>query len=131
MPRRKSKNLTVVELEIMQVVWDRGEVSVEDIQEALTKQGRELAPSSVRTMLSILGEKGYVSRKKAGRGYVYRARVSREKARRSIVAEIVQRAFDGSALGLVAALLDTRMVSKQDVEEVKRLLREREKEVEE
>jgi predicted transcriptional regulator len=129
MPRRKTKTLTEVELEIMSVVWDRGEVSVEDIQETLSKQRRELAPSSIRTMLSILAEKGYVSRKKAGRGYVYRAKVSQEKARRSIVSDMVERAFDGSALGLVAALLDTRMVSEQDVEEVKTLLREREKEV--
>jgi len=80
-------------------------------------------------MLSILAEKGYVSRKKAGRGYVYRAKVSREKARRSIVSDMVERAFDGSALGLVAALLDTRMVSDKDVEEVKRLIRKKEEEM--
>jgi predicted transcriptional regulator len=129
MARRKSKTLTELELRIMQIVWQRREVTVDEIETELEKSGWPLAPSSIRTMLSILSEKGYVSRKQAGRGYAYRAKVSRERARKHIASDVIQRAFDGSALDLVAALLDGKMVRQKELEEVKRLIRRHEKEM--
>ena len=73
MARRKSRTLTELELEIMQVVWDEEEVTSEVVASALAKTGQPLAPPSVRTMLGILQEKGYVSRRREGRGYIYTA----------------------------------------------------------
>ncbi len=128
MRRKKSQPLTELELEIMRAVWSTPESSVEEIRAALENAGRPLALPSIRTMLGILLGKGYVARRPFGRAHRYRAKVSQAEARKGILQDILQRAFEGSALSMVAALLDTRMVSKRDVDEVKQLIREHEKE---
>jgi len=129
MARRKTRTLTELELEIMQVVWKHGEATVEEIRRALDAENKPLALPSVRTMLSILQSKGYVTRREDGRRHVYRPRVSQDRARKSILKDVVERAFEGSALDLVAALIDTRMVSMSDVDEVWRLIRQARKDV--
>ena len=125
MARRKKNTPTEVELEFLQVVWDRDEVTTEDVQRALKKKGRPLADGSVRKVLSILEEKGYVSRRPQGRGFLYQAIVPREKANRRMVTDLLKRAFGGSAALMVASLMDSRAVSAKDVEEIKRLIVER------
>ena len=125
MARRKTKTLTELELEIMRVVWSKEEVTVEDIRRDLEGRGKPLALPSVRTMLAILQEKGYAARRPHGRGFAYRALVRREDARESIVRDVIERAFDGSALGLVATLMSGELVSKGEVRKVKDLIRRR------
>ena len=71
MPRRKSRTLTEVELEFMQILWGAGELTTEEVQSALRDQRRKLSDGSIRKMLSILVEKGYLSRRREGRGYLY------------------------------------------------------------
>ena len=127
MARRKTRTLTELELQIMTVLWRQEECSVEQLRDALADAGRELALPSIRTMLTILQDKGYVTRRAAGRGHAYRAKVSEEKAQKSILRDIVDRAFDGSAAGLVAALVKGRMVAKRDLDKIKKLIREHEK----
>jgi BlaI family transcriptional regulator, penicillinase repressor len=122
MARRKTKTLTELELEIMRVVWNKEEATVEDIRRSFEDQGKPLALPSVRTMLAILQDKGYVARRPQGRGFAYRARVPREDARESIVRDLIDRAFDGSALGLVATLVGGDLVSKSEVGKVKDLI---------
>ena len=130
MARRTSRTLTELELEIMQVVWEQGEVTVEGLIEAFGKAGRPLAPPSFRTMLGILQDKGYVTRRRTGIGrtYAYRAVVSADQAQKRILKDIVARAFDGSALSLVAALVNTGLVSPRELEKIRRLIRRRERE---
>jgi BlaI family penicillinase repressor len=124
--RRKSRTLTEVELEFMQVVWAAGGVTTEDVQNALRKQGRNLTDGSVRKMLSILTTKGYLTRSKDGRGFVYEAAVPADKANRRMVVDLLRRAFGGSAALMVATLLDSSDVSDKDVEEIKKLIADRE-----
>jgi predicted transcriptional regulator len=112
----------------MQVLWSRGDVTTEDVQAALRKQGRDLADGSIRKILSILKRKGHVERRKEGRGFVYSAKVPKAQADRSMVMDLMERAFGGSATLMVASLLDTRMVHKKEVEEIKRLIAEAESE---
>ena len=120
--RRKSHTLTQLELEIMLVIWGQDETTVNDISDRLADAGRPLALPSIRTMLSILQDKGYVERRKEGREYVYAAVVSGEQSRKCILRDIIDRAFDGSASYLVAALVNGEMVSKGELEEAKRLI---------
>ena len=127
MPRTKSRTLTNLELAIMQIVWNDGEVMVEDISQMLEKEGHPLALPSIRTMLSILQGKGYVKRRKVGRGHAYKAVIPQEKAQKNIIKDIVDRAFEGSAMNLVATLLDTRMVSEKELSRVKNMIRKYEK----
>ncbi len=126
MARKKSRTLTNVELEFMQLVWEGEEVSTEDIQEALRKRGRELSGGSIRKVLSILEGKGYVVRRKEGRAFLYRATVPADKASRTLVRDLLGRAFGGSAALMVAALLDSKEVDEDEMAEIKRLVREHE-----
>lgn len=127
MARRKSRTLTQLELEIMQAVWSQDEIGVEEIRKAFEDAGTPLALPTIRKMLSILQEKGYVTRRVQGRGHIYRALISEKEAHKGFLRDLVERAFDGSATNLVAALLQSKMVSKRDLEKVKRLIAEHEK----
>lgn len=124
MARRKTRTLTELELEIMQIVWKKGEVVVGDIRQATHKVGKPLARPTIRTMLAILQKKGYLKRRPQGRAYAYQARVSQDEAQTSIVRDVMERAFEGSALGLVASLLGGRMVPAEELGRVKRLIAE-------
>ena len=127
MGRRKSKTLTDLELEIMQLVWHSGEITVEEVSNTLKKLGKPLALPSIRKMFSILQEKGYVTRRPKGRGYAYRPLVSEAQAHKGFLHDLVDRAFSGSSIGLVAALLDHKMVPEKDLKKVKELIEEYEK----
>lgn len=124
MARRKSRTLTELELAIMQVVWGREEITVEELRQALKETGRALALSSVRTMLGILLDKGYVMRRRLGRGHAYRAVVGAEQAEKSMAQDMIDRVYNGSAANFVAALLSQGLVRKHDLVEARRLIRE-------
>ncbi len=130
MARRKTRTLTELELEIMRLVWGAEEVSVEDIESALDESGRPLSQQSIRTMLAILRDKGYVKRRRLGRGYAYREAVKAEQAEKMILKDLIDRLYDGSASSLVATLVNQGMVSKEDLSEARRLIRKREREQE-
>jgi predicted transcriptional regulator len=127
MARRKTPTLTEVELEFMHVIWDAGQVTTEDVQTALRRQGRALADGSIRKVLAILLAKGYLWRQPQGRGFVYRAKVPRVQANRHMVLDLVRRAFGGSAALMVSTLLDGLPISKAELREIRRLIAEREK----
>ena len=122
MARRASRTLTEVELEFMQAVWERGEVTSDDLRRGLAERGRALADGSVRKVLGILVRKGYLERRRDGRGFLYRAVVEKAKARRSIMTDLLDRVFGGSSALLVASLLDEREVRPRDVAAIKRLI---------
>ena len=126
--RRKTRTLTDLELEIMRLVWAEEEVSVEGIEASLRKAGRPLSQQSIRTMLAILREKGYVKRRPVGRGHAYREAVRAEQAESTILRDLIDRLYDGSASSLVATLVNQGMVSKEDLAEARRLIRKRERE---
>lgn len=128
MPRRKSRTLTEVELEFMQVIWGADELTTEDVQNALRKQRRELSDGSIRKVLSILIRKGYLSRRQVGRGFRYRATVAEVLAHRSMIKDLLQRAFGGSAALMVARLLESSAVPKEELREIKRLIAKQERE---
>ena len=127
MGRRKSRTLTEVELEFMQVIWDLGEATTEDVLTALQGQGRNLADGSIRKVLGILVTKGYLTRRQEGRGFRYKSVVPRDHANKKILGDIITRAFQGSAALMVAALLDSKNVDKKELRKIQQLISEREK----
>lgn len=122
MARPKSNTLTQVELGIMKIVWKHGEVTVEQIDQDLRKQGHPLAGASIRKMLSILDDKGYVLRRKEGRRHLYSAKIKAKEAEKSILKDMIERVYDGSASSLVAALVDQGMVSNDDLSSARKLI---------
>ena len=122
MARRKSKTFTEVELEFMQIIWELGDVTTEDIRETLQKKGRVLTDGSVRKILSILVEKGHVHRRQEGRGYRYYAAVKMTDANSTMVRDLLNRVFGGSAALMVASLLESSHVPGEEMEKIIRLI---------
>ena len=110
MPRQKSDQMTPLELEIMQVLWDKGPVNVQTVQKELK---RELAYTTVQTMLTVLHRKKRVKRVLKDKAYVYRATVSRNKFTGQALREFVDRVFGGSAEGLVVSLLQEKHLTTE------------------
>ena len=112
MPTKKPQNLTPLELEIMQVLWQAGPCTVAEVQ---PKVEGELAYTTVQTMLNVLLRKGKVKRVQEGRAFRYRAAVSRERASSSALSDLVKRMFGGSSEALLMALVDTRQISAEEL----------------
>jgi predicted transcriptional regulator len=125
MARRTSRSFTEVELEFMHILWEKGEASPDDIGEAFAAAGRPLSGGSIRNVLAIMREKGYVSRRKEGKAFLYRARVQKEEARTGMVRDLLDQAFAGSESLLVSSLLDTGDIRQDELEKIERLIAER------
>lgn len=122
MPRRKNteQTLTPLELEIMSVLWDTGPANVQAVQARLT--GRNLAYTTVQTMLNVLHRKGKVKRQLQDRAYIYRPVLSRQKAVTQALGDMVDRFFGGSADSLVLSLVKTRHLTPEKLAQIQKLL---------
>ena len=123
---------TDAELAILRVLWERGEATGAEVQEALAPS-RPLAQSTVATLLSRMERKGLVTHRTDGRQFVYRALVSEEEVRSSVVEEFSGLAgdlFRGDVAALVSHLLTAREVAPGDLARVRELIEARERELE-
>jgi BlaI family transcriptional regulator, penicillinase repressor len=120
--RRKSPTLTEVELEMMEVLWQKGQATVADIVEALPTS--RLAYSSVLTMMRILEQKGYVEHEREGRAFLYRPVVDRDQARKSVVGYLLKRFFNNSPELLVVNLLEHKEIGDAELERLRRFINE-------
>ena|SRR5438105_14041685 len=114
MTEKKPRPLTPLELQIMNILWDRGPSNVQEVQAALAAP---LAYTTVQTMLNVLHRKGRVRRALHGRAYEYEATLSREKATGNAVRDVIDRVFDGSVEALLMTLvrigqLDAKKLAK-------------------
>lgn len=126
-------SLTELQLAIMDVLWERGEATVVEVHDAL-RQERRVAQSTVATLLSRLEDKGVVAHRSEDRQYVYRATVSREQVRRSVVgefSELTERLFSGDVAGLVSQLLSTRDARAEDLARAREIIERKERELRE
>ncbi len=113
-----------LELQIMSVVWTKGTATVHDVKEALTR-GRKPAYSTILTMMRKLEAKGYLEHDVADRTYVYRATISREQARHSLLGDLLERVFEGSPSLLVSSLVEQNHVTEDELREIRKLIAER------
>jgi BlaI family penicillinase repressor len=120
--RPRSKTLTEQELEIMKIVWDRGNATVRDVYETLLDR-RRVAYTSVMTMMNILEQKGHLKRKQVDRAYLYESTKPRAQVTRGMVREFVDRVFNGSAEPLLLHLVEDEKLTEKDLDEMKRLIR--------
>ncbi|HKR63370.1 MAG TPA: BlaI/MecI/CopY family transcriptional regulator [Thermoanaerobaculia bacterium] len=121
MPKNATERLTPLELEIMNVLWETGPAAVSTVQERLSET-RELAYTTVQTMLNILCKKGKLKRVLVDRAYHYRPAVTRRKAVGHAVRELVQRAFGGSAEALVMSLVESKQLSPEALKRLQKLV---------
>jgi BlaI family transcriptional regulator, penicillinase repressor len=113
--------LTDLQLALLRVLWTREEATVTDMVEALRPE-RDLAPTTVATLLSRLEKRRVVSHTTRARQYVYRARVSESAVRASMVNGLTETLFGGDVAALMSHLLDARAVSPGDLDRVRDLI---------
>lgn len=106
MARPKAKELTERELEIMQVFWDHGEQTPQDVRDRLAEAGRDLAYTTVATLVRILLEKGFVRQTCDERPFRYEPARSFEEVSGNLVKDMVRRVFRGSVTKLLVSLLE-------------------------
>jgi predicted transcriptional regulator len=123
MPSRKPV-LTIQELEIMKIVWRSGASTVRGVYEDLLER-RKIAYTTVMTMMNILEQKGYLKKTQKDRAYVYQATRPQKQVIRGMVREFVDRVFNGSAEPLLLHLVEDRRLSESDLDEIRRLMREK------
>ena len=124
MPRQKTREqpLTPLELEIMNVLWETGPANVQTVQARI--KGRDLAYTTVQTMLNVLHRKGKVKRQLKDRAYRYRPVLSRQSAVTQAVGDMLDRFFGGSADSLVLNLVETRQLTPEKLEQIQKLLQQ-------
>lgn len=113
------------QLAIMQVLWDRGEATVAQVQESLDLE-RPLAYSTIATVISRMEQKGLITHRAEGRIFHYRPAVSEDGVGSSMVGELVERIFGGSPSELVSHLLDSDQVDVSELGRIKQLVRQHE-----
>jgi BlaI family transcriptional regulator, penicillinase repressor len=118
--------LSEAQLEIMNVVWDRGDVTVADVWKALSVH-RRVARNTVLTMLTRLEEKGWLLRDSLEHAHRYRAAVPRDATLVTMISRLIQTAFGGQAEGLLVALLHGRGVSKEEAARIRAMIDQAEK----
>lgn len=128
MPRRKNTEpaLTPLELEIMNVLWETGPANVQSVQSGM--KGRELAYTTVQTMLNVLHRKGRVKRQLKDRAYIYRPVLSRQTAVAQAVGDMLDRFFSGSADSLVLNLVEARRLTPEKLAQIQKLVSKKKEE---
>lgn len=124
----KKEHLAELQLVIMHALWERGEATVAEVRESLAPE-RPLAYTTVGTMLAKLEEKGQVAHRSDGRVNVYRPLLRQDQVSRSMVTDLVDRLFNGDVTQMVCHLLDGSEVTPESLAELKRLIRQKEKEL--
>ena len=106
------------ELEVMRILWEEGELKPPEIQE---KFPRPIKNSALRSYLTILLEKGHVTRERVGKAYFYRAKAKKERVLRSMLGNIVDTFFSGSQEALLCRLIKSEDLSRKELLELKEL----------
>lgn len=118
-------SLTDLQFAIMRILWERAEATVLEVQTGLRPE-RDLAQTTIATLLSRLEKRGVVEHRIEGRQFVYRPLVTEQEVRRSMVSELTALLFDGSSAALMSHLLHSRDIDPGDLDRVKRMIAEAE-----
>ena len=124
MARPASVHPTDGELEILRVLWANGPTALSIVCETLRQQ-REVATTTIATMLKVMSEKGLVKRLGSGRGAQWAAAVTQKKTAKKMVGKLVDHIFDGSADLLAAHLIEGGQLSPQQLAELRDLIDQR------
>ena len=128
MARVPSKNPTELELEILKVVWQIEPATVRQVRDALSGV-RDLAYTTVMTVMSIMSDKGYLKRRKDGRSYVYEAVYREQKTSRGLLQDVIDRVFDGSATAVMQHLLETSDIDEDELNQIRLLVNRKSREL--
>jgi len=121
----KQNKPTSAELEILDLLWERGQATVREIHEIIGERKPTLYTTVLKT-LQIMHEKGLVERDSASKAHVYRAKQTQDETQKNLVSDLLEKAFRGSALKLVQHVLETKPTSAAELVEIRKLIAEAE-----
>lgn len=121
MARPKEDHPTSGELEVLKVLWQRGPSTVRDVLEVLN-ESRSRAYTSVMSLMNVMTDKGQLVRREQGRAFIYEPACEREATLGGMVADLLGRAFEGSASQLVAHLLDQTRPDSGELDEIRKTI---------
>lgn len=121
MAKRGLPPLSAAQLELMEIVWDRGEVAASEAWEILSAR-RDVARNTVVTTLSRLESKGWLKHRTVGRTFFYSATRPRASTLGQLVRNLIDNTFGGSVEGLVMALMDDRGITDEEADRIREIL---------
>jgi BlaI family penicillinase repressor len=121
--RLPEEPLSLAQREIMEIVWEKGEVAASEVRELLA-DGRGLARETVRTMLERMEDKGWLKHRVVGRTFFYSAGVPRDATAGQKVIELIDTVCGGSPERLMTALLDYRGLSAEEAARIEELIKQ-------
>ena len=117
---------TEAELEILQILWQKGPSSVKDVNEEINKKKESGYTTTLKTM-QIMFEKGLLVREKDGRSHTYQAAFKKEETQQVLLDKVLETAFGGSAGKLIMQALGNKKTSKEELTQIKKMIDELEK----
>lgn len=121
---KAEKALTEVELEMMNIIWDRASCTIKDVHNALPAE-RALAYTSVATIVNILETKKFLKSKKGERANIYMPLVSREEYEKLSLNDLANKMFHGEPKNMVMRLLDASDMSTNELESIRQFIEKR------
>ena len=122
MARPKAKELTERELEVMQVFWDRGESTAADVRDSMAELGRDLAYTTVATLVRILLEKDFLTQTTTERPFRFVPARTYEEVSGSLLGDMVQKVFAGSRMNLLVRLFEQKKLTPAEQTRLEEIL---------
>jgi BlaI family penicillinase repressor len=122
MARPKAKELTERELEVMHVFWDRGESTAAEVRDALSEQGRDLAYTTVATLIRILLQKEFLKQTGEERPFRFMPARTYEEVSGNLLGDLIQKVFDGSRMQLLMRLFEQKKLTPQEQARLREIL---------
>ena len=124
MARPNSEYPTELELQIMKVLWEAEPMTVREVRESLASGGRDLAHTTVMTMLGTMVDKGQIEKLKPTQGKAFRFSplIQRDDVSRGMLGDLVERVFDGSAEAVMLSLFDVKELDEEELASLRKLL---------
>jgi len=130
MARPKHDNPTPAELEVLHALWEHGPMTVRQVMEQLEsrqdsrqKERQDRAYTTVMSLMNVMFEKGLLNRKPDGRAFIYEATAVRESTLGSMLGDLLNRAFSGSASLLVSQLLDQASPDSEELAQIRKAIK--------
>lgn len=112
---------TESELEILQVMWTKGECTVRDVHDELSKN-KDAGYTTTLKLMQIMHEKGLVSRDTSSKTHLYKAAITRQQAQKTALDKFIATVYSGSASDLVMQALGQHKTSKEEIDTIKKYL---------
>lgn len=124
MARPNSEYPTELELQILKVLWDAEPMTVREVRDSLEKSGRDLAHTTVITMLGTMVDKGQIEKLDPiqGKAFRFAPLLQRDEVCRGMLGDIVERVFDGSAKAVMLSLFDVKELDEEEISTLRKLL---------